>query len=101
MERLLGALGSVVPPAAVELMRDSVRRLVTRQRSGFFSVGLVVTLWAASNAADAIVQGLNRVHGLREPRPFWKTRGIAHAAGRGRRRCWRCWVCWCCGSDRR
>ena len=77
MGRLLGALGSVVPPAAVELMRDSVRRLVTHQRSGFFSVGLVVTLWAASNAADAIVQGLNRVHGLRETRPFWKTRGIA------------------------
>jgi membrane protein len=77
MERLLAALGSIVPPAAVDLMRNSVERLVTHQRGGFFSVGLVVTVWAASNAADAIMQGLNRVHGLRENRPFWKTRGIA------------------------
>jgi membrane protein len=77
MERLLHALGSIVPPAAVDLMRHSVERLVARQRSGFFSIGLIVTLWAASNAVDAIMQGLNRVHGLRETRPFWKTRGIA------------------------
>jgi membrane protein len=77
MDRLLGALGSIVPPAAVDLMRDSVRRLVTHQRSGFFSISLLLTLWAASNAADAIMQGLNRVHGLSENRPFWKTRGIA------------------------
>lgn len=77
MARLLAALGAIVPPAAVDLMRNSVERLVTHQRSGFFSVSLLVTLWAASNAADAIMQGLNRVHGLRETRPFWKTRGIA------------------------
>lgn len=77
IERLLAALGSVVPPAAVDLMRDSVRRLVTHQRSGFFSIGLIVTVWAASNAVDAVMQGLNRVQGLPENRPFWKTRGIA------------------------
>jgi membrane protein len=77
IERLLGALGSIVPPGAVDLMRNSVERLVTRQRSGLFSIGLIATVWAASNAADAIMQGLNRVHGLRETRPFWKTRGIA------------------------
>jgi membrane protein len=77
IERLLAALGTIVPPAAVDLMRDSVRRLVTHQRSGFFSVSLLVTVWAAANAADATMQGLNRVHGLREFRPFWKTRGIA------------------------
>jgi membrane protein len=77
MERLLAALGSIVPPAAVDLMRDSVRRLVTHQRGGFFSASFVLTLWAASNAVDAAIQGLNRVHGLSEHRPFWKTRGIA------------------------
>jgi membrane protein len=77
MDRLLGLLGQVVPPAAVELMRSSVERLVTRQRSGLFSLGVVVTLWAASTAVESMMQGINRVRGLREHRPFWETRGIA------------------------
>ena len=77
MEWLLHILGSVVPPAAVDLMRNSVERLVTRQRSGLLSVGIVVSVWAAANAVEAFMQGLNRIYGLREHRPFWKTRGIA------------------------
>jgi len=77
MGRLLHLLGTVAPPAAVDLLRNTIERLVTRQRSGLFSIGIVVAVWAASNAVEAIMQGLNRVHGLREHRPFWKTRGLA------------------------
>ena len=77
MDWLLGMLGAIVPSAAVDLMRDSVERLVTRQRSGLLSAGIVVSVWAAANAVEAFMQGLNRVYGLREHRPFWKTRGIA------------------------
>jgi membrane protein len=77
VERMLSLLRMVAPPAAVDLMQESVRRLVTRQHSGLFSLGVMVTLWAAANAAESIMQGLNRVHGLRETRPVWYTRGIA------------------------
>ncbi len=77
MEWLLRLLGEVVPPAAVDLMRNSVERLVTRQRSGLLSAGIVVSVWAAANAVESFMQALNRVYGLREHRPFWKTRGIA------------------------
>jgi len=77
MDRLLAVLGQIVPPAAVDLMRHSVERLVTRQRSGLLSVGIVVSVWAAANAVEAFMQSLNRVQGLGETRPFWKTRGIA------------------------
>jgi membrane protein len=77
MEWLLRLLGEVVPSAAVDLMRNSVERLVTRQRSGLLSLGIVVSVWAAANAVEAFMQALNRVYGLREHRPFWKTRGIA------------------------
>ena len=77
MERLLRLLADIVPPAAAELMRNSVERLVTRQRSGLLSIGLIVAVWAAANAVESFMQGLNRVHGVREHRAFWKTRGIA------------------------
>jgi membrane protein len=77
MERLLRLLAEIVPQAAVDLMRNSVERLVTHQRSGLFSLGVIVTVWAAANAVESVMQALNRTYGLREHRPFWKTRGIA------------------------
>ena len=77
MDWLLRLLGAIIPSDAVDLMRDSVERAVTQQHSGLFSIGLVVSVWAAANAVEAIMQGLNRVQGLRENRPFWKTRGVA------------------------
>ena len=77
MGRLLWLLGNVVPSAAVDLMRNSVEHLVTRQRSGLLSVGIVVSVWAGANAVEAIMLGLDRIQGLREQRPFWKMRGIA------------------------
>ena len=77
MEWLLRLLGTIVPSAAVDLMRDHVGRLVTRQHGGLFSIGIVISVWAAANAVESVMQGLNRVQGLREHRPFWKTRGIA------------------------
>lgn len=74
---LLGLLAAVVPAAALELLRDSVERVVTRPHRGLLSASLVVSLWAGANAVEAIMQGLNRVQGLWEDRPYWKTRGIA------------------------
>ena len=74
---LLGLLGAIVPSAAVGLMRSSVERLVTRQHGTLLAIGMLVSLWAAANAVESIMQGLNRVYGLHEHRPFWKTRGIA------------------------
>jgi len=74
---LLGLLAAIAPSEAVDLMRASAQRAVTRQHSDLFTFGVVASVWAGANAAEAIMQGLNRVQGLRETRPFWKTRGIA------------------------
>jgi membrane protein len=83
MDWLLRLLGAIVPSAAVDLMRHTVQRVVTRQNGSLFWVGLLTTVWAAANAVEAIMQGLNRVESLRENRPFWKTRGLAILLGIG------------------
>ena len=77
MEWLLRRLAMIVPSAGVELMRESVRRMVTHQHSGLFSISMLVAVWAGANAVESVMQGLNRVESLREVRPFWKTRLIA------------------------
>ena len=74
---LLNMLAAIAPTEAVDLMRVSAARAVTRQHSDLFTFGVVASVWAGANAVEAIMQGLNRVQGLRESRPFWKTRGIA------------------------
>ncbi|HET9952816.1 MAG TPA: YihY/virulence factor BrkB family protein [Candidatus Eisenbacteria bacterium] len=74
---LIGLLGTIAPSDAVDLMRVSAERAVTRQRSDLFTFGVVAAVWAGANAVEAIMQGLNRVQGLRETRPVWKTRGVA------------------------
>jgi membrane protein len=74
---LLNMLGAIAPPEVVDLMRVSAARAVTRQHSDLFTFGVVASVWAGANAVEAVMQGLNRVQGLRETRPFWKTRGIA------------------------
>jgi len=77
MDWLLRLLAMIVPSAAVELMRESVRRMVSHQHSGLFSISMLVAVWAGANAVESVMQGLNRVQSLREDRPFWKTRLIA------------------------
>jgi membrane protein len=77
MDWLLRLLAMIVPTAAVDLMRHSVRHVVSHQHSGLFSISLLVAVWAAANAVESVMQGLNRVESLREDRPFWKTRLIA------------------------
>ena len=77
MDWVLRMLGLIIPSAAVDLMRDSVEHMVTHQHSGLFSISVLVAVWAAGNATEAVMQGLNRVQSLRETRPAWRTRLIA------------------------
>jgi len=77
MDWVLRTLALIIPAAAVDLMRDSLGHMLTHQHSGLFSISVLATVWAAGNATEAVMQGLNRVQSLRETRPAWRTRLIA------------------------
>jgi membrane protein len=74
---LLGLFAAVVPEAALELIRDSIERVVTRPQRALLTASIVVSIWAGANAVEAIIQGLHRVQGLFEDRPFWKMRVLS------------------------
>lgn len=44
---------------------------------GLLSIGLLVTLWAASNGMNATMTALDRCYNVTKPRPFVQQRGIA------------------------
>ena len=77
MEKIMALVGAVLPGAALQLMEDNVRELITNQKSGLLSFGILVALWSASSAISAISDALNRAYGVKEGRPYWKVQGTA------------------------
>src|SRR5262245_66396991 len=77
MERLLAALATLLPGDVVTLLQDHVRQLVTEQKGGLLSFGILTAVWASSSAVVAIIDALNRSYDVQEGRPWWRVRGVA------------------------
>jgi membrane protein len=77
LDQIMALLAPVLPGEAHTLLRDTVHDLVTNQKGGLLSFGIVVALWSASAAVAAIADSLNRAYSVSEGRPYWKVRGIA------------------------
>lgn len=77
MDNIMEYLARLLPGETATLLRDNVRQLVTDQKGGLLSFGILVTLWSASSAMAALMDALNRAYGVEEGRPFWKVRGLA------------------------
>jgi membrane protein len=77
MDRLMEMLAGILAGDALQLVQDNVREIVTSQRGGLLSFGILVAIWTSSSAVTAIVDGLNRAYDVEEGRPYWKVRLIA------------------------
>jgi Virulence factor BrkB len=60
MERIIGGLAMVLPGEAVTLLQDTIRQLVTEQKGGLLSFGILAALWSSSSAVVAITAALNQ-----------------------------------------
>ncbi|MPZ75598.1 MAG: YihY family inner membrane protein [Deltaproteobacteria bacterium] len=77
MDQIMGSLAQVMPGEALSLVQDNVGNLVTKQRGGLLSFGILAALWTSSSAITAISDALNHAYDVEEGRPFWKLRGMA------------------------
>lgn len=59
----------VAGPIAAE-----IRRVLTEQRSGVLTLGIVLALYFSSSGVESLRVGLNRAYGIRETRSWWLTR---------------------------
>src|SRR5947208_3867604 len=67
-------LYQIMPREVFDLVRKTIDEIVANSTGGKVSVGLVFLLWSASAGFDAVRTGLNGVYGLRETRPWWRTK---------------------------
>lgn len=74
---LTNAAEAVVPGSAWQFVQELIREITERERPGALSVGIVLTLWGASNGIASLTMALNRVYDLHEGRGWWKRRALA------------------------
>jgi membrane protein len=77
MDEIMALLANVMPAEVTVLVQDNVRTLVTQQRGGLLSFGILTSLWTSVSAVTAIIDNLNHAYGVQEGRPIWKVWGIS------------------------
>ena len=76
---LVAFLIAIVPPALVEPIVSEVRQVMTVQRGGVLSLGILLTIWFAVGGVDGVRVGLNRAYGIRETRSTLVLYGLQSA----------------------
>lgn len=67
-EDLVTFLIAIAPPGLAEPLVAEVRSILTVQRGGVLSLGVLLTLWFAVGGVDGVRVGLNRAYDIRETR---------------------------------
>jgi membrane protein len=70
-------MARLLPPDSMGLVRRVLSDVITPNRGTFLSLGIFGTLWASSGGFSAAIEALNIAYGVRDDRPFWKTRPLA------------------------
>lgn len=73
----LSMMARLLPPDSMGLVRRVLSDVITPNRGTFLSLGIFGTLWASSGGISAAIEALNIAYGVRDDRPFWKTRPLA------------------------
>ena len=79
VDSILENLGKVAPAETVDLVSESLHRILENERGGLIMVvlGVLLALWTATGAMNALMRGLNRAYDRDESRGFLKQRVTA------------------------
>ncbi|WP_243291628.1 YihY/virulence factor BrkB family protein [Bacillus sp. FJAT-47783] len=76
-EEVLQLVSQYAPGNTMAFIESYVRSVVDTQSGKLLSLGIIGTLWSASNGINAIVRALNRAYNVEETRNFLVARGMA------------------------
>jgi len=77
LEYLLSRAATMLPGEAFTLIQDNIKALFMNKKEGLLSIGIVLALWASSNAIVSVMDAMNKLYDVEEGRPFWKVRLVA------------------------
>ncbi|HWQ57987.1 MAG TPA: YihY/virulence factor BrkB family protein [Clostridia bacterium] len=76
-EDALNDLASIVPAAALRVVRETLYEISGGPRSNILSLSMIFTLWTASNGFAALARGFNKAYGAEETRGFFRVRALS------------------------
>jgi membrane protein len=65
------------PGEAMDLVRENLQTVLDNKQGGLLSIGILATIWSASNAINALIRALNRAYDVEESRHFLVARSLA------------------------
>ena len=70
-DEFIAAMFEFLPDDVAETLAPAVREVIGSRQGGLLTVGILTTLWFASNGIEALRTGLNRAYGVSEERAMW------------------------------
>lgn len=67
-------LQQVMPGSAFDLVKTTLEEVTSESSGGTLTIGILITLWAASAGIDNLRGTLNEVYNLKETRPWWQAK---------------------------
>lgn len=76
-DQLFQFLRNYAPADVYGLIEGTLTEVLQNRNGGLLSIGLLATIWSASNGVNAIMKSLNKSYELEETRPFFIVRGLS------------------------
>src|ERR1041385_6645468 len=76
-DQILILMAKFVPSDSMGLVRGVLRDVVVRHGGGLLSVGILLTIWAASGGVAALIDAVNVAYDLPDKRSFIHRRALA------------------------
>ncbi|GGD48645.1 YihY/virulence factor BrkB family protein [Paenibacillus nasutitermitis] len=67
----------VMPELSTKTISSTFSEIQASRSGSLLSVGLIITLWSASNGINAVMKALNKAYDVEETRPFWKVKAYS------------------------
>lgn len=78
-DMLMNFIATYAPADITNLISTNISQIINSQNSGLLSIGIIGTLWSASNGVNAITKSFNKAYEVEEDRSFLVSRLIAIA----------------------
>ncbi|MEG0380558.1 MAG: YihY/virulence factor BrkB family protein [Kurthia sp.] len=76
-EQVFTMLENMLPEQVFSLIESTIKDVLSNRNGGLLSVGIIATLWSASNGVNALIKNLNKSYDITETRPFIVARAVS------------------------
>ncbi|MBS4220241.1 YihY/virulence factor BrkB family protein [Bacillus sp. FJAT-49711] len=74
---IFNLIKDIAPAETIAMIEKTLNEVMQNRSGGLLTVGIIGTLWSASNGMNALMKSLNRAYEVKEKRPFFVTRSLA------------------------